>query len=37
MDEELKKLDMENKQKNHKIDILKREYEDLSTDFQLYK
>ena len=36
-EEELKKLDKENKQKNQKIGILKREYEDVSEDFQNFK
>lgn len=37
MDDELRKLDSENKQKNHKINILKNEYDELSTDFQQFK
>ena len=37
MDDDLRKLNSENKQKTHKIDILKREYDDLSTDFQQFK
>ncbi len=36
-EEELKKLDKENKQKKQKIGILKREYDDVSEDFQNFK
>ena len=37
LDEELKREDMNNKNKTHKIDILKREYEEISEKFQLIK
>ena len=37
IDEELKKEEQANLQKNRKIENLKREYEELSTDFQEQK
>lgn len=37
LEEEIKREDMNNKNKKHKIDILKREYEEINERFQLYK
>ena len=37
MKEEIKKEQLTNKQKNHKIDILKREYDEVSKKFQMDK
>lgn len=37
LEEEIKKEEMNNKNKRHKIDILKREYEEINERFQLYK
>jgi hypothetical protein len=37
MEEEIKKEENSNKQRNHKIEILKREYEEISGKYQEYK
>lgn len=37
LDEEIKKEEMNNKNKRHKIDILKREYDEINHRFQIYK
>ena len=37
LEEEIKREDMNNKNKKHKIEILKREYEEINKGFQLYK
>ena len=37
LEEEIKREEMNNKNKRHKIDILKREYEEINERFQLYK
>lgn len=37
LEEEIKREEMNNKNKRHKIDILKREYEEINERFQLYR
>lgn len=37
MEEDIKKEENANKQRKHKIDILKREFEEISTNLQKYK
>jgi hypothetical protein len=37
LEEEIKREEMNNKNKKHKIDILKREHEEISQRLQLYK
>jgi hypothetical protein len=37
MEDEIKREEMNNKNKKHKIEILKREYEEISERFALYK
>ena len=37
MEEDIKKEELANKQRKHKIDILKREFEEISTNLQKYK
>ena len=37
LEEEIKKEEMNNKNKRHKIDILKREHEEISHAFNIYK
>lgn len=37
LDEEIKKEEMSNKNKKHKIEILKREHEEISQHFNVYK
>jgi len=37
LDAEMKREEMNNKNKKHKIEILKREYEEITKTFQLYK
>lgn len=37
MESEIKKEEVSNKQRNHKIEILKREFEDINQKFQDYK
>ena len=37
LEEEIKREEMNNKNKRHKIDILKREYEEINERLQLYK
>jgi len=37
MEDEIKQEENANKQRNHKIDILKREYEEISTKTKDYK
>ena len=37
MVDEIKKEENSNKQRNHKIEILKREYDEISTKYQDYK
>ena len=37
MEEEIRSEENQNKQRNHKIDILKREYEEISSKYKDYK
>lgn len=37
LEEEIKKEEMNNKSKRHKIEILKREYDEINLRFQLHK
>ena len=37
LEDEIKREEMNNKNKKHKIEILKREYEEINERFQLYK
>lgn len=37
LEDEIKREEMNNKNKRHKIEILKREYDEISNQFQLYK
>ena len=37
LEEEIKREEMNNKNKRHKIDILKREYDEINQRFHLYK
>lgn len=37
LEEEIKREEMNNKNKKHKIEILKREHEEISNRFQIYK
>ena len=37
LEDEIRREEMNNKNKKHKIEILKREYEEISKNFQIYK
>jgi archaellum component FlaC len=37
IEEEIKRGELSNKNKKHKIEILKREYEEISQSFNIYK
>ena len=37
MRDDIKKEEIQNKQKNHKIDILKQEYEQINKDYKDFK
>ena len=37
LDDEIKREEMNNKNKRHKIEILKREYEEINQRYQIYK